>query len=83
MAKLKRILVLIYMISIKHGEISLLAKVPWSNVPDTDDQGDWGVSFSPDNSKAYFTNVRDGSTSLYQYDLNTNIITLLFTRSIP
>jgi hypothetical protein len=63
------------------GAISLQTKIPWSNTPNYYPQQDFGVSFSPDNSKAYFTNVRlVGSTdyfNLYQYDLNTGIVTLI------
>jgi len=61
------------------GIISIQTKIPWSTIPDKAEQYDFGVSFSPDNSKVYFTNIRDGiSCNLYQYDLTTGIVTFIY-----
>jgi len=67
------------------GAISFLMKVPWDNVVNHTVQAGFGVCFSPDNSKVYFTNIRGTGdsefTTIFQFDLNTKIITSLYKKT--
>lgn len=64
------------------GAISLLMKVPWTNGKENEVQSGFGISFSSDNSKVFFTNNRgpfsNGYTTIYQFDLSTKIITPIY-----
>ena len=62
------------------GALTFRTRIAWSNAYHPAQQYDFGESFSPDDSKLYFTNI-DGTgsflMSIFQYDLNTGISTQL------